>query len=273
MPTRDQLIETDHGRIAIAESEGAGPAVLLIHGNSSCKEVFRNQLDGDLGRRHRMIAMDLPGHGASDDAREPERTYTMPGYADAAVQVLAACGADTAAVLGWSLGGHVGIDMIGRYPGLKGLMITGTPPVAADQVAEDFLAHPHMHLAGQEVLSDEEADRFAHDTCGRSMPLEPFLLAAVKRCDGRARRIMFEAFVGGAGDNQRTVVETATVPLANVSGGGEPYVNNAYLDTIAYANLWEGRVHVLDGVGHAPFWEAPARFDPIFARFLGEVLG
>ena len=108
MPTRDQLIETDHGRIAIAESEGAGPAVLLIHGNSSCKEVFRNQLDGDLGRRHRMIAMDLPGHGASDDAREPERTYTMPGYADAAVQVLAACGADTAAVLGWSLGGLSG---------------------------------------------------------------------------------------------------------------------------------------------------------------------
>jgi pimeloyl-ACP methyl ester carboxylesterase len=34
----------------------------------------------------------------------------------------------------------------------------------------------------------------------------------------------------------------------------------------------EGRVHILDGVGHAPFWEAPARFDPILARFLGDVL-
>jgi pimeloyl-ACP methyl ester carboxylesterase len=30
-------------------------------------------------------------------------------------------------------------------------------------------------------------------------------------------------------------------------------------------------VHILEGLGHAPFWEAPDRFDPIFARFLAEV--
>lgn len=89
--TRAHAIETGHGRISIAESKG-GPVVLLIHGNSSCKEVFRNQFDGDLGRRYRMIAMDLPGHGASEDARDTERGYTMPRYADAAVQVLAGCG-------------------------------------------------------------------------------------------------------------------------------------------------------------------------------------
>ena len=232
--------------------------VLLIHGNSSCKEVFRNQLDGDLGRRYRMIAMDLPGHGASEDARDPERGYTMPGYADAAVQVLAGCGVETAAVVGWSLGGHIGIEVIGRYAGLKGLMITGTPPVGGDQVGDGFLPNPHMHLAGQEVFSEEEGDSFAHDTCGRNASFEPFLLAAVQRCDGRARRIMFESFVAGVGDNQRAVVETAKLPLANVSGGDEPYVNNTYLETVAYANLWEGRVHILDGVGHAPFWEARA---------------
>lgn len=50
--------------------------VLLIHGNSSCKEVFRNQRDGDLGRRYRMIAVDLPCHGASEDARYLEGGYT-----------------------------------------------------------------------------------------------------------------------------------------------------------------------------------------------------
>jgi len=83
---------------------------------------------------------------------------------------------------------------------------------------------------------------------------------------------MFESFVAGVGDNQRAVVKTAKLPLANVSGGDEPYVNNAYLETVAYANLWERWVHIFDGVGHAPFWEAPARFDPILARFPGDVL-
>ena len=272
MATTTCTVPTSCCAIAIAESKGTGPAVLLIHGNSSCKEVFRNQLEGELGRRYRMIALDLPGHGASEDAPEPEHTYTMPGYAEVAVEVLKACEVDSAAVLGWSLGGHIGLEVISRFPGLKGLMITGTPPVGPDDLGEGFLPNPHMHLASQEVFSDAEADSFAHNTCGMNAPFEPFLLDAVRRCDGRARRIMFSSFGGGVGDNQRTIVETSTVPLANVSGGAEPYVNNAYLETIAYANLWEGKVHLLDGLGHAPFWEAPGQFDPILARFLGDVL-
>ena len=57
-----------------------------------------------------------------------------------------------------------------------------------------------------------------------------------------------------------------------VSGGDEPFVNNDHLRGIAWANLWEDRVHILNGVGHAPFWEAPDWFDPLFARFLADVL-
>lgn len=138
----------------------------------------------------------------------------------------------------WSAG-RIGIEMISRYAGLKGLIVTGTPPVGGDQVDDGFLPNPHMHLAGQDVFSDERADSFAHDTCGRNAPFEPFLLAAVQRCDGRAQRLMFKSFVAGVGDNQRAVVETAKLSLANASGGDEPYVNNAYLETVAYANLWK----------------------------------
>ena len=63
----DRVIPLPQADIAIAESEGRGPAVLLIHGNSSCKQVFRNQLQGAIGREYRLIAMDLPGHGDSSD--------------------------------------------------------------------------------------------------------------------------------------------------------------------------------------------------------------
>ena len=102
---------------------------------------------------------------------------------------------------------------------------------------------------------------------------EDFLFDAVKRTDGRARRLMLAAFIAGRGAIQRRTVETSGVPLAVVNGGADHTVNNDYLKGVDYANLWEGTVHILDGVGHAPFWEAPDRFDPILERFLADATG
>ena len=65
------------------ESGGSGTAVLMIHGNSSSGAVFRNQMTGPLGERYHLIAPDLPGHGDSGDAIDPDRSYSMEGYADA----------------------------------------------------------------------------------------------------------------------------------------------------------------------------------------------
>ena len=44
-----------------------------------------------------------------------------------------------------------------------------------------------------------------------------------------------------------------------------------FLGKVAYRNLWDGKVHVLEGLGHAPFWQAPDVFNPLFERFLDEV--
>ena len=71
--------------------------------------------------------------------------------------------------------------------------------------------------------------------------------------------------------DQRLIVESSPVPLAVVNGGADRFVNLDYFDTVAYANLWEGRCHRLSGLGHAPFWEAPGDFDPVLERFLHDV--
>lgn len=264
-------IETEYGRLAVEEAGRGSLPVLFVHGNSSCRGVFRNQMQGRLAQHYRLIAFDLPGHGESGDAPDPARSYTMPAYAAAAVAVLGELGIGEAAVLGWSLGGHIGIEMIPRFPGLKGLMITGTPPVNIADAAAGFIPSPHMGLAGQQDFTEADVDAYAHATCGK--PFEPFLRAAVARTDGRARKTMFESFVAGQGIDQRHLVETSPVPLAVVNGNGEPFVNLDYVDGLSYANLWEGRCHRLPGLGHAPFWEAPDVFDPILERFLRDVGG
>jgi len=267
------IIATRRGAIAISDSGGSGPPLLLIHGNSSCREIFRHQLDSDIGRRHRLIAMDLPGHGQSDDADNPTTDYTVPGYADTAAALLEALQIDRCAVLGWSLGGHIGIEMIAVQRGISALMISGTPPLGRGeaQMAAAFLPSKHMALTGQLQFSDSEAAQYARATCGENRVLEPFLLAAVKRCDGRARAAMVAGLRAGLGIEQRAAVETLSKPLAIVMGADEPFVNNHYIEQIDCPSLWQQRVHQLPGLGHAPFWEDPEQFNKLLNHFLADL--
>jgi pimeloyl-ACP methyl ester carboxylesterase len=240
--------------------------VLLIHGNSFCCGVFRNQMHGRIATNHRFIAFDLPGHGQSSNATDPKRTYTRPGLADAVVELLDKLDVKEAVVFGWSLGGHIGIEMISRFPGMRGLMICGAPPVRHNQMSQGFNTSAHRSVAGQQELSEADIDAFVEGIFGESA--EPFLRDAVARSDGRFRKRLFEAARAGEGVDQRLIVENAPIPLAVVNGGADRLVNLDYFDTVAYANLWEGRCHRLSGLGHAPFWEAPEEFDPFLERFL-----
>jgi pimeloyl-ACP methyl ester carboxylesterase len=84
--TRTYRVETSHGSLAVEESGQGEVPLLMIHGNSFCRGVFRHQLQSSLTANHRLIAFDLPGHGESSDAPDSERTYTVEGLADAAAK-------------------------------------------------------------------------------------------------------------------------------------------------------------------------------------------
>lgn len=268
-------IDTSHASIAVSDTGGDGPVLLMIHGNSSCRQVFRNQLDGDIGQAFRCIAFDLPGHGESGDATDPERTYWMPGYAETAIEVMQALDIPAYAVLGWSLGGHIGLEMMARSPALTGLMISGTPPFAATSESLDagFKPSEHMGLAGQEVFSEQDVSDYAHSTCGENAPFEPFLLEAVARTDGRARRLMFERILAPEAADQQAIALASPVPLAIVNGEEDVFINNDFIAGLPYKNLWEDTVHRLPGIGHAPFWEVPETFDPYLRRFMAALQG
>lgn len=245
--------------------------VLLIHGNSSCKEVFRHQMESPLGEAFQLIAIDLPGHGASGRARDPKRTYSIPGYAETVVEVLSELGIRRAAVYGWSLGGHIGIDMIPRFPGMAGLMISGTPPVSPtpESLQAGFRPNPAGALLGQEVLSEDEIDRFAAAAYGANV--EPALREAIARTDGLARRLMIESlFTGGTAD-QRHIVETSEVPIAIVDGELDPLVNLDYVAGLQVPELWEQHDFILRKAGHAAFFTHSNRFNPVLRRFLDDV--
>lgn len=73
------------------------------------------------------------------------------------------------------------------------------------------------------------------------------------------------------GRNQQDLAINAPVPLAIINGGDDAFIHNDFIAGLPYKNLWQGKVHDIPDIGHAPFWEAPDAFDEHLAKFLNDI--
>lgn len=263
-------VKTGAGRIAVRMSQGQRTPLLLIHGNSMSAAAFDDLLSSPLGRSYRLIAADLPGHGASDDAAFPDRAYTLPGYADAMLDVLFALDACDAAICGWSLGGHIAMEMMTRSARIAGAFAIAAPPVAPGANAIcGFNVTDELGLFMTEGLSDAQTRHLA-EVCTRA-PAPDFAYAAARRADGRARRIVIETILNGCGGDPAPLFQDARRPVALVTGERETMTSRDYLSSVTGPGLWRGRFHEIEGAGHAPFLDAPGAFNALLLDFIRDV--
>lgn len=256
--------------INVLVSEGEGPAVLLIHGNSSSAHTFIQQLDSPLGQHYRLVAMDLPGHGASENASDPQHSYNLPGYAEIATAVVEQLKLERPLLVGWSLGGHIVLEMVRFIPDAAGLMIYGAPPLGwPPAMADSFLPHPAMAAAFQETLNDAEATAFVQAFFHPDAPPAPqSFLADVQRTDGRARSGLAASIAPDGYTDEVQIVAQLNCPLAIVQGEQEQLVNLAYLAGLNAPTLWRNAVQIISNAGHAPHWEQPEQFNTLLTEFI-----
>lgn len=266
-----RTIDTSQGQLAFLESSGKGMPVIFIHGNSSCREVFQHQLETKLATAHRLIAVDLLGHGQSDDALEPRQAYTVVGHAATLIEALRSLNITRAALIGWSLGGHISLEMIGQGFDAAGAMIIGAPPIRRGILGmiRGFQTQLDLLLATKSVLNARDISRFARVCVGEKYAVK--FHNAIARTDRRARPILGAGLMAGLGVEQRWIVENLSTPIAIVNGSEEPFTRLDYVANISYQALWDHRCHIIDGVGHAPFLEAPEQFNELLSRFLDDV--
>jgi pimeloyl-ACP methyl ester carboxylesterase len=267
----ERTINTDRAEIHVRESAGAGAPLLLLHGSGASSAAFRRQLDSPLGDTWRLVAIDLPGHGRSSNAENPQRDYTIGGLARTIAEVLDPLELDRCAVLGWSLGGHIAIELMAARSDLAGLMLCGTPPIGRGSLAalRAFRTSLDLLLGWKAAFTPRDAERFLRLCYGDAV--DPAFVEDVRRADGRLRPIVLGSVMRGEGVDQKQTVEHASIPIAMVNGADEPMARLSYIDKLEYRTLWEGEGHVIPGAGHAPFWHAPEQFNMLLHRFMVSV--
>jgi pimeloyl-ACP methyl ester carboxylesterase len=106
-------LKRDGVALCYKEVDEDEPPVLLVHGWCCDHTYFAPQFEYFAKHDHRVVVVDLRGHGRSD---KPQQHYTMQAFADDLVWMCGQIGLKKPAVVGHSMGGIVAFDLAARYP-------------------------------------------------------------------------------------------------------------------------------------------------------------
>lgn len=271
------------GRLSIhvVESAGTGYPVILLHGNSCGSFVFRHQLEGEIGSRFKLFAVDLPGHGQSGWATKSRAAagdesagslYTIPGYARMVVEVVRQLDVPEAVLVGHSLGGHVALETTPWLPKAAGFFIVGTPPVGQPAAMDRaFLPNPNIAAAFQAEPPADMVNRYLADFFAPGTPVPDEFHQSYRGTDSRIRSVLQESVAAERYTDELHLVRILNRPLAVTLGSEERIVNGAYFDEVEIPTLWRGDLFRITGAGHTPQWETPADFDRLLTAFVDDV--
>lgn len=109
MPT--QFLQTKTAKIAFEVTDGAGTPILFLHSALSTRNEFGKIRE--LFSTHPQILLDFPSHGESTTTRE---SLTYDDLASDVIGVLDHLKVEKVDIIGYSLGGYVGLQTAFRAP-------------------------------------------------------------------------------------------------------------------------------------------------------------
>jgi pimeloyl-ACP methyl ester carboxylesterase len=117
------------------EVHGSGTPLVLLHGGMMTIDLSFGSLIPELARRHRVIAVELQGHGRTADV---DREITPAASASDVVGLLDHLGVDRAHVLGHSMGAAVALELAVSHPDRVRSVVPISATVRAEGMHEDF---------------------------------------------------------------------------------------------------------------------------------------
>jgi pimeloyl-ACP methyl ester carboxylesterase len=102
----------DGARISYDVRGTGDPAIVLVHGWTNTREIW-GEHPSTLSRTHRVVTLDLAGHGESAPDR-PE--WTMDAFGEDVVAVVEQLGLERVVLVGFSMGGAAVLEAAERIP-------------------------------------------------------------------------------------------------------------------------------------------------------------
>ena len=240
---------------------GQGPPVLLLHGLAGAAANWAD-VAAALAPRHRVVALDLPGHGGSPPAAG---RADLAAFADAAARAAAALDAAPALVAGHSFGAQVALALADRHPGLVRALLLVAPSgietrrrLARPVVLASVVARPGARIAPLAPL-------LAGRAWFRRATLRPWYVSDAVAFSPRATRAFFAELRAHTGlrpaaramldDDPREALGRVRCPALVLWGARDAQV--PVRDGLEYARRLRAPLRIVADCGHLLIGERP----------------
>jgi pimeloyl-ACP methyl ester carboxylesterase len=266
-----RILRLPDGEMQVVErGPRGGSPIVLIH-CFSCAINWWDRMLPMLERKHRVVAVDLLGHGGSE---KPSSGYTIPHQADTVAEALERLGARGAEVVGHSLGGSVAVAVAERHSGLASrVVIVDTGSGEHDRGSLGLLAG----LAFQPVIG-EALWQIKPDFATRKGLQVAFApgFDVPNRFVTDVNRMTYSAYddsPSGSSDysKERPLdlrMRDTGLPLMVLMGAEEQIVDDPEEALAEYRKRVPGvETHLIAGAGHSPNVEKPRETARLVLRF------
>jgi len=239
----------------IGDRGATGPTLVLVHGSGGTHEIWKSQL-ARLAGDYRVVALDLSGHGESEDVAVADGHAAREAYVEDVIAVTHAVSGDV--LVGNSLGGAVVIEaMLSADLGVAAAVLAGSGAKLGvledlrNWLADDFdRAIDFLH--GEDMLfhdPDPELETFSREA---------------KRTVGR--RVTERDFIASHNFDERDRIDQIAVPTLALTGQYDRLTPPEYHQYLA-EEMPDAEWTTVPDAAHLSMLEAPEAFDAALRDF------
>ena len=245
-----------------------GQPILFIHAFSQCGLCWSRQFNSDLADDHRLIAMDMRGHGLSDKPRDAYADSRL--WADDINAVVQSLRLDQPILTGWSYGPLVILDYIRHYgeSAIGGIHFVGGVSKLGSEAALSVLTPEFLADVPGLLSTDADDSTRALETLldlvfsSELTPQDRYLMLGWSvSVPSYVRQGLFAR----AFDNE-DLLPTIRKPVLLTHSSAETIVRPSAMDE-HLAAMPEAQVHWTRDAGHAPFFDEADAFNRRLRQF------
>ncbi len=263
-------------------SRGAGEPIVLVHGAFTSSHIWQDLLPR-LPKGHRVLVLDLLGHGRSDPAGDAP--MTVAGHAARLAQLLDVMGVPVASLVGHGMGAAIAACVARHVPARVARLALVNPTLLAAQPRDAVVSARMSRIVAllplwrrlapgwlASALHSALLPAYAHrDVGARSLDL---YLKTFRTRDGRDTACAQLQAMRESTENPADCLQADQIscPVTLVVGALDPWLSKPRMERLTAAlecaTTGDLTVHRLPGVAHVAPEEAPDRLGTLIAELL-----